>query len=58
MNLAFSIRRPRQLGIMEHDEPIIDRHVNVGLDSVGAVFACLGKGRERVLGYVGLAGCS
>ena len=57
MNLALSIRGPRQLGIMEHDESIIERHMNVGLDSVSAVLACLGKGRERVLGYVGLADC-
>jgi hypothetical protein len=49
MNLPLPIRRPRQLGVMKHDEPIIERHVNICLDSVGAVFAGFRERCERVL---------
>jgi hypothetical protein len=36
---------------MKHDEPIIERHMDIGLDPVGAVFACFRERGERVLGY-------
>lgn len=57
MDLTLAIRRPRQLGIMKHDEPIIPCHVDISLNPVSAVLTCFRKGGERVLGCgISLAG--
>jgi hypothetical protein len=48
MYLPLPIRRSRELGIMEHDESIVTRHMDVCFDPVGAISASFGEGGEGI----------